>query len=190
MPATLSFAFDVNASVAAPTSVPVKSARHRHFGGKASLFDADDDLDDIPLAERRRRKRRRLTDSMPSDDVDFCLAGSSVVDPLLHLTDLPPPPSSPTKATSEDASQEPSVSSSEEVTVEVLAERYAPWASAQSHSPLCPIPISKRTLTPPIINIVRLWRVSPRQAPLLSQIIVLIIIITYQLRVRSRQSPL
>ena len=134
VPATPSFAFDVNASVVAPISVPAKSARHRHFGGKASLCDADDDLDNVPLAERRRRKRRRLTDSMPSDDVDFCLAGSSVVDPLLHLTDLPPLPSSPTKATSEVTSQEPSVSSSEEITVEVLAEGYAPWASAQSHS--------------------------------------------------------
>ena len=86
------------------------------------------------MAERRRRKRRRPTGSMPSDDVDFCLAGSTVVDPLLHLTDLPPLPSSPTMATSEIASRDTSVPSSEEVTVEVLAEGYAPWASAQPHS--------------------------------------------------------
>ena len=106
VPATTSFAFDVNAPVPAPTSEPVKSARHCHFGGKASLFDADDDLDTIPLAERRRRKRRRLTEPIPSDDIDFCLAGSSVVDPLLHFEDLPPLPSSPMLATSEVASKE------------------------------------------------------------------------------------
>ena len=47
---------------------------------------------------------------------------------------MPPLPSSPTLATSEVASRDPSVPSSEEVTVEVLAEGYAPWASAQPHS--------------------------------------------------------
>ena len=88
VPATPSFAFDVNASAAAPTSVSVKSARHWHFGGKASLSDADDDLDNISLAERRRRKRCCFADPVPPDNVDFCLAGSSVVDPLLHFEDL------------------------------------------------------------------------------------------------------
>ena len=131
MPVASSFAFNVNASVAAPTSVPFKSARNRQCGGKASLFDVDDDLDNIPLAERRRRKRRRINEHTTSDDIDFCLAGSSVVDPLLHLEDLPPLPSSPTLATSEVASQQPSKQSSEEVTVEVLAEGYVPCASAQ-----------------------------------------------------------
>ena len=129
VPATVSFAFDVNASVAAPTSVPVKSARHRHFGGKASPFDADDDLDNIRLAERHCRKRRRLTEPIPSDDVDFCLAGS-VVDPLLHFEDLPPLPSSPTLTTSEFALEVPSVSPSEEVNIEVLAEGYTPWPAS------------------------------------------------------------
>ena len=134
VPVASSFAFNVNASVAAPTSVPVKSARNRKSGGKASLFDVDDDFDNIPLAERRRRKRRRLNEHTTSGDIDFCLAGSSVVDPLLHLEDLPPLPSSPTLATSEVALQEPSKQSSEEVKAEVLAEGYAPWASAQPHS--------------------------------------------------------
>ena len=134
VPVASSFAFNVNASVAAPTSVPFKSARNRQCGGKASLTDVDDDLDNIPLAERRRRKRRRVNEPTTSDDIDFCLAGSSVVDPLLHLEDLPPLPSSPTLATSEVASRDSSVPSSEEVTVEVLAEGYAPWASAQPHS--------------------------------------------------------
>ena len=137
VPVTFSFAFNVNASVAAPTSVPVKSARNRHFGGKASLFDADNDLDNIPLAERRHRKRRRLADPVPPDNVDFCLAGSSVVDPLLHFEDLPPLPSSPTLTTSEVTLEVPSVSPNKEVTVEevtALAEGYAPWASAQPHS--------------------------------------------------------
>ena len=135
VPVASSFAFNVNASVAVPTSVPFKSTRNRQCGGKASLTDVDDDLDNIPLAERRRRKRRRTNEHTTSDDIDFCLAGSSVVDPLLHLEDLPPLPSSPTLATSEVASQAPSEPSSEEVTVEVLAEGYAPWASAMPHSP-------------------------------------------------------
>ena len=127
VPVTSTFAFNVNASVAAPTSVPVKSDSSRQCGGKASHFDADDDLDNIPLAERRRRKRRRLKEpTTTSDDVDFCLAGSSVVYPLLHLEDLPPLPSSPTLATTEVASQEPSKQPSEEVKAKVLAEGYAP----------------------------------------------------------------
>ena len=125
VPASPSFAFDVHASVVTPTSVPAKSAKHRSFGGKAFLFDAD--LEDIPLAERRRRKRHSLTEPVPSDDVDTCLVGSSVVDPLLHFEDMPPLPSSPTLATTEVASKP----SSEEVTIEVLAEGYAPWASTQ-----------------------------------------------------------
>ena len=41
VPVTSSFAFNVNASVAAPTSVPLKSARNRQCGGKASLFDGN-----------------------------------------------------------------------------------------------------------------------------------------------------
>ena len=146
MPATSSFTFDANSSFAAATANPLKSAKHRSFGAKALLCDTDADLDDISLADRRRRKRRRLADHIPSDDADFCLAGSSVVDPLLNLEDLPPLPSSPMLATSEVASQDPSEPSSEEVTVEVLAEGYAPWASAMPRSPLCLIPLIKRTL--------------------------------------------
>ena len=134
VPATPSFAFDVNVSVAEPTFKPFKSAKHSSFGGKALLFDSDADLDDISLAEPRRRKRRRLTESVPSEDVDFCLAGSSVVGPFLHFEDLPPLPSSPMLATSAVASKVPSKPSSEEVTIKVLAEGYAPWASAQPHS--------------------------------------------------------
>ena len=134
VPATPSFAFDVNASVAEPTFKPFKSAKHRSFGSKALLFDSDADLDDISLAVHRRRKCRHLTESVPSEDVDFCLAGSSIVDPLLHFEDLPPLPSSPMLATSAVASKVPSKPSSEEVTIEVVAEGYAPWASAQPHS--------------------------------------------------------
>ena len=133
MPAISSFAYNAKASVVAPTPVPVKSAKHRSSGGKAPLY--DDDLDDTPLAERRRRKRRRLAETVPSDDVDFCLAGSSVVDPLLHLEALPPLPSSPTLETSAVVSQVPSTPPSEEVTITVLAEGYASWASVQP-SPL------------------------------------------------------
>ena len=133
MPAISSFAYNAKASVVAPTPVPIKSAKHRSSGGKAPLY--DDDLDDTPLAERRRRKRRRLAETIPSDDVDFCLAGSSVVDPLLHLEALPPLPSSPTLETSAVVSQVPSTSPSEEVTITVLAEGYASWASVQP-SPL------------------------------------------------------
>ena len=151
MPATSSFAFNVNTPVAAPTSVPVKSARNRQCGGKASLFDANDDFDTIPLAERRRRKRCHVKEPITPDNVDFCLAGSSVVDPLLHLEDLPPLPSSPTLATSKVASQDPSEPSSEEVTVEVLAEGYAPWASVQPHSPPLPKTINQKDF--PAINI-------------------------------------
>ena len=151
VPVASSFAFNVNALVAAPTSVPVKSARNPQSGGKASLFYVDDDLDNIPLAERRRRKRRRLNEPTTSDDIDFCLAGPSVVDPLLHLEDLPPLPSSPMLATSEVASQEPSKQSSEEVTAEVLAEGYAPWASAQPHS--SPLPSTNNQKDFPAIRI-------------------------------------
>ena len=151
VPVASSFAFNVNASVAAPTSVPVKSARNRKSGGKASLFDVDDDLDNIPLAKRRRRKRHRLNEHTTSDNIDFCLAGSSVVDPLLHLEDLPPLPSSPTLATSEVASQEPSKQSNEKVMAEVLAEGYTPWASAQPHS--SPLPSTNNQKDFPAIKI-------------------------------------
>ena len=132
MPATPSFTFDANALVAASTAKPFKSAKHRSFGAKALRFDSDADLDDISLTYCRRKSR--LTDPIPSDDVDFCLAGSSVVDPLLHFEDLPPLPSSPTLTTSEVPLEVPSITPSEEVTVEVLTEGYAPWASAQPHS--------------------------------------------------------
>ena len=138
MPVTPSFSFDARMAFTAPTAKPIKSAKHRSFGAKALLCDTDADFDNISLAERRRRKRRRLTEPVPSDDVDSCLTGSSVVDPLLHLERLPPLPSSPTLATSEVALRDPSVPSSEEVTVEVLAEGYAPWASAQPHSSSLP----------------------------------------------------
>ena len=131
-PATPAFTFDANASLAASTAKPFKSAKHRSFGAKALRFDSDAGLDDISLTHSRR-KRRCLADPIPSDDVDFCLAGSSVVDPLLHFV-LPPLPSSPTLTTSEVALEVPSITPSEEVTVEVLAEGYAPWASAQPHS--------------------------------------------------------
>ena len=134
VPVTSSFSFDARMAFTAPAATPIKSAKHRSFGAKALLCDTDADLDNISLAERRRRKRRRLTEPVPSDDVDSCLTGSSVVDPLLDLERLPPLPSSPTLATSEVALRDPSVPSSEEVTVEVLAEGYAPWASAQPHS--------------------------------------------------------
>ena len=134
VPATPSFSFDASMAFTAPTARPIKSAKHRSFGAKALICDTDADLDNIPLAERRRRKRRRLTEPVPSEDVDSCLTGSSVVDPLLQLERLPPLPSSPTLATSEVASRDTSIPSSEEVTVEVLAEGYAPWASAQPHS--------------------------------------------------------
>ena len=133
--------------------MPFKSARNRQCGGKASLFDVDDDLDNIPLAERCRRKRRRINDHTKSDDIDFCLAGSSVVDPLLHLEDLPPLPSSPTLATSEVASQEQSKQSGEEVKAEVLAEGYAPWALAQPHS--SPLPSTNNPKDFPALKINR-----------------------------------
>ena len=169
VPVASSFAFNVNASVAAPTSVPFKSARNRQCGGKASLTDVDDDLDNTPLAERRRQKRRRVNEHTTSDDIDFCLAGSSVVDPLLHLEDLPPLPSSPTLATSEVASRDPSEPSGEEVMVEVLAEGYAPWSPVQPFpSPLPSTNVQTDFPATKKIYIVLLWRVSPRQAPLLS----------------------
>ena len=89
------------------------------------------------MAERSCRKPRRLIETVPSDDIDSCLAGSSVVDPLLHFEDLPPLPSFPMLATSAVASKVPSKPPSEEVKIKVLAEGYAPWASAQPHpSPL------------------------------------------------------
>ena len=147
MPAT-PFAFDVNAS----TAKPFKSAKHRSFGQKALFFDSDGDLDDISLAERRRRKRCRFTETVRSDDVDFCLAGSSVVDPLLHLEDLPPLPSSPTLPTSEVALEVPSVPPSEEVTIGVLADGYTPWASAQRHSSPLPSTTDQKALNANVNN--------------------------------------
>ena len=52
-------------------------------GGRAKVTgtQAEIDRDDIPLAVLRNNKRRKL-DSSPDEELDYCLSGSSVVDPL------------------------------------------------------------------------------------------------------------
>ena len=54
-------------------------------GGRAKVTgtQAEIDRDDIPLAVLRNNKRRKL-DSSPDEELDYCLSGSSVVDPLAN----------------------------------------------------------------------------------------------------------
>ena len=51
---------------------------------KVTATQAEIDRDDIPLAVLRKNKRRRLSSATPSKDeeLDCCLSGSSVIDPL------------------------------------------------------------------------------------------------------------
>ena len=158
VPATPSFSFDASVASTVPTAKPIKSAKHRSFGAKALLCDTDADLDNISLAERRRRKRRRrkrrrLTAPVPSDNVDSCLIGSSVVDPLFHLEQLPPLPSSPTLVTSEVASKALSTPPSEEAVVKVLAEGYVPWVPVLTHSSSLPSTNVQTDFSAPKTNI-------------------------------------
>ena len=54
-------------------------------GGRAKVTatQAEIDRDDIPLAVLRKNKRRRLNSTTPPDEeLDYCLSGSSVIDPL------------------------------------------------------------------------------------------------------------
>ena len=54
-------------------------------GGRAKVTatQAEIDRDDIPLAVLRKNKRRRLNSTTPPDEeLDYCLLGSSVIDPL------------------------------------------------------------------------------------------------------------
>ena len=54
-------------------------------GGRAKVTatQAEIDRDDIPLAVLRSNKRRRLdSKTSPDEELDYCLSGSSVVDPL------------------------------------------------------------------------------------------------------------
>ena len=48
--------------------------------GKANAAQSEIDRDDVPLAELRQRKQRRLDSS--NEELDHCLSGSSVIDPL------------------------------------------------------------------------------------------------------------
>ena len=50
---------------------------------KVTATQAEIDRDDIPLAVLRKNKRRRLSSTTPPDEeLDCCLSGSSVIDPL------------------------------------------------------------------------------------------------------------
>ena len=51
---------------------------------KVTATQAEIDRDDIPLAVLRKNKRRRLSSTTPPQDegLDYCLSGSSVIDPL------------------------------------------------------------------------------------------------------------
>ena len=51
---------------------------------KVTATQAEIDRDDIPLAVLRKNKRRRLSSTTPQQDegLDYCLSGSSVIDPL------------------------------------------------------------------------------------------------------------
>ena len=54
-------------------------------GGRAKVTatQAEIDRDDIPLAVLRKNKRRRLNSTTPpEEELDYCLSGSSVIDPL------------------------------------------------------------------------------------------------------------
>ena len=54
-------------------------------GGRAKVTatQAEIDRDDIPLAVFHKNKRRRLNSKTPPDEeLDYCLSGSSVIDPL------------------------------------------------------------------------------------------------------------
>ena len=52
-------------------------------GAKVTATQAEIDRDDIPLAVLHNNKRRRLDSKTPPDEeLDYCLSGSSVIDPL------------------------------------------------------------------------------------------------------------
>ena len=79
-PATITSTTTSRSSSTITTSTWTKPTGGR---AKVTATQAEIDRDDIPLAVLRTNKRRRLNSKTPPDEeLDYCLSGSSVIDPL------------------------------------------------------------------------------------------------------------
>ena len=79
-PATITATTTSRSSSTITTSTWTKPTGGR---GKVTATQAEIDRDDIPLAVLRSNKRRRLdSKTSPDEELDYCLSGSSVIDPL------------------------------------------------------------------------------------------------------------
>ena len=79
-PATITATTTSRSSFTITTSTWTKPTGGR---AKVTATQAEIDRDDIPLAVLRKNKRRRLdSKTSPDEELDYCLSGSSVIDPL------------------------------------------------------------------------------------------------------------
>ena len=79
-PATITTTTTSRSSSTITTSTWTKPTGGR---AKVTATQAEIDRDDIPLAVLRKNKRRRLdSKTSPDEELDYCLSGSSVIDPL------------------------------------------------------------------------------------------------------------